>query len=212
MLKRKYYWTGTPEDQKLIAYMGSIDGYLGAAGLAAGDFDTPELLFHIVEIVYGVRVDAKIDLASNLRGIQAAIAGMPRKKRKECQKQSKLSARLRPRLTPKDAVLSPPPLNLAEASNYRPTAAEKSAFYAGWPWRTLRMEVLREQGRVCSCCGAMPGDVDQAGNIVKIVVDHIRPLSKYWHLRLEKVNLAVLCDSCNMGKGNWDETDWRRVA
>lgn len=46
---------------------------------------------------------------------------------------------------------------------------------------------------------------------MKIVVDHIKPLSKFWHLRLERSNLQVLCDECNMGKGAWDETDHRPV-
>ena len=99
--------------------------------------------------------------------------------------------------------------------DYRISVAPKAvrkAFYSSWEWRTLRYEVLKEQGRVCSCCGARHGDTNEGGQPVKIVVDHIRPLSKYWDLRLTRSNLAVLCDSCNMGKGNWDETDWSKVA
>jgi 5-methylcytosine-specific restriction endonuclease McrA len=42
-----------------------------------------------------------------------------------------------------------------------------------------------------------------------IVVDHIRPLRKHWHLRLDPANLQVLCSDCNMGKSNSDVTDWR---
>lgn len=94
----------------------------------------------------------------------------------------------------------------------RPTVVAKDEFYASWEWRTLRMEVLKEQGATCNCCGASKGDRDMAGKPVKIVVDHIKPLSKHWHLRLEKSNLQVLCDECNMGKGNWDETDFRQPA
>jgi 5-methylcytosine-specific restriction endonuclease McrA len=40
-------------------------------------------------------------------------------------------------------------------------------------------------------------------------VDHIKPRSKYPHLALRESNLQVLCEACNLGKGNWDETDWR---
>lgn len=94
----------------------------------------------------------------------------------------------------------------------RPTVHTKDEFYASWEWRTLRMEVLKEQGATCNCCGASKGDRDMAGKPVKIVVDHIKPLSKHWHLRLDKSNLQVLCDECNMGKGNWDETDFRRPS
>lgn len=88
-------------------------------------------------------------------------------------------------------------------------SAVKKEFYRSWEWRTLRMEVLKERGRRCECCGSSPTDVDMAGKPVKICVDHIKSLSKHWHLRLEKTNLQILCDECNQGKGAWDETDWR---
>ena len=94
----------------------------------------------------------------------------------------------------------------------RPTVIAKDEFYASWEWRTLRMEVIKEQGTTCNCCGASKGNTDMAGKPVKIVVDHIKPLSKHWDLRLEKSNLQILCDECNMGKGNWDETDFRQPA
>lgn len=71
------------------------------------------------------------------------------------------------------------------------------------------MEVLKESARRCMCCGATPDDTDMAGNAVKIVVDHIKPLHHYWNLRLKKSNLQILCDECNQGKGAWDETDHR---
>ncbi|MCZ6605441.1 MAG: HNH endonuclease [Alphaproteobacteria bacterium] len=40
-------------------------------------------------------------------------------------------------------------------------------------------------------------------------VDHIKPLRRYWELRLASRNLQVLCGGCNHGKGNRDEADWR---
>ncbi len=40
-------------------------------------------------------------------------------------------------------------------------------------------------------------------------VDHIKPRSTYPHLVLVEDNLQALCQSCNKGKSNTDETDWR---
>lgn len=85
----------------------------------------------------------------------------------------------------------------------------KSDFYLSWEWRTVRMEVLKEQGFACQCCGATARDRTTAGASVRLCVDHIRPISKFWELRLDKTNLQVLCDECNQGKGAWDETDHR---
>jgi 5-methylcytosine-specific restriction endonuclease McrA len=94
-------------------------------------------------------------------------------------------------------------------SNHLPSADEKVKFYKSWEWRRLRMEVLKLQGRTCNCCGATPKDTDMAGKPVKIVVDHIKPISKFWGMRLQRGNLQVLCDECNQGKGNWDNSDFR---
>ncbi|MGV2110123.1 HNH endonuclease [Agrobacterium salinitolerans] len=109
---------------------------------------------------------------------------------------------------------------LAEVSRTppkRPTKAKKSLvskelirdFYASWEWRTARMETLKRFGARCMCCGATPQHEARAGQPVKIVVDHIKPISRYWGLKLDPENLQVLCDECNQGKGNWDETDYR---
>ena len=84
-------------------------------------------------------------------------------------------------------------------------------FLHSWDWKRLRYQVLTERGRECEACGANPSQIVD-GKRVTIQVDHIKPISKYWHLRLEKSNLQCLCSACNMGKGNWDETDWRKVA
>jgi 5-methylcytosine-specific restriction endonuclease McrA len=90
-----------------------------------------------------------------------------------------------------------------------PTADRKKEFYASWEWRTLRMKVFNEYGKRCMCCGATPDHKDMSGIPVKIVVDHIKSLHKHWDLRLQRDNLQVLCEECNMGKGAWDETDHR---
>lgn len=71
------------------------------------------------------------------------------------------------------------------------------------------MEVLKSHGHRCQSCAATPADKTISGTPVRIVVDHIKPISKFWSLRLDRTNLQVLCDECNMGKGAWDETDYR---
>lgn len=89
------------------------------------------------------------------------------------------------------------------------TKDEKQEFYDSWKWHTLRMQTFQKYGRICQCCGAQPGQLSEGGEPIRIVVDHIKPISKHWHLRLDPANVQPLCDSCNMGKGNWDETDFR---
>lgn len=95
------------------------------------------------------------------------------------------------------------------SGNHTPSQKDKEDFYKSWEWRRLRMQVLKLQGRTCQCCGATPSSKDMSGGNVKIVVDHIRPISRFWNLRLQRTNLQVLCDECNQGKGSWDESDYR---
>lgn len=101
----------------------------------------------------------------------------------------------------------------AEWQKYRPISApgipsastlerDIKNFYASWEWKRLSFDVKQARGRRCECCGA-------GAPHVRIITDHIRPLRKYWHLRLDPLNLQVLCDDCNMGKGSRDETDFR---
>lgn len=78
-------------------------------------------------------------------------------------------------------------------------------FLNTWEWKTIRYEVLVEQGAKCKCCGAT------AKEGITINVDHIKPRKTHPKLALYKNNLQVLCSDCNMGKGNWDSTDWRTV-
>lgn len=76
-------------------------------------------------------------------------------------------------------------------------------FLASWQWTRLRYEILKKFGRRCQCCGATPDD----GAVMH--VDHIKPRSTHPQLSLDPDNLQVLCASCNKGKSNLDETDWR---
>jgi 5-methylcytosine-specific restriction endonuclease McrA len=77
---------------------------------------------------------------------------------------------------------------------------EISLFYKSAGWRKLRYKTLLRYGPQCMCCGSKKGPFN---------VDHIKPVKKYWHLRFDPNNTQVLCELCNLGKGSWDETDFR---
>ncbi len=75
-------------------------------------------------------------------------------------------------------------------------------FYRSLAWRQIRYLALKNSGG-CNCCGAT------AAQGALLHVDHIKPISKYPELKLSLDNVQVLCEDCNVGKGSWDETDWR---
>jgi 5-methylcytosine-specific restriction endonuclease McrA len=76
---------------------------------------------------------------------------------------------------------------------------ETKQFYRSWDWLKVRYEVLKVYGAVCMLC-------QDTGHIV---VDHIKPRAKYPELALDFDNLQVLCNKCNRGKSDDDETDFR---
>ena len=91
---------------------------------------------------------------------------------------------------------------------YAPTPNDPKntkSFYASWEWKKVRMQALERDGHRCLSCGASPANLKS----IRLVVDHIKPIKKYWELRLDLNNLQVLCDDCNMGKGAWLEADFR---
>ena len=65
---------------------------------------------------------------------------------------------------------------------------------------SLRYQVLQESGGRCALCGATAKDA-------VLQVDHIVPRSRGGSN--EKSNLQVLCQRCNGGKNNKDQTDFR---
>ena len=67
-------------------------------------------------------------------------------------------------------------------------------FYRTQEWRSLRVEVLAESNRRCLLCGSSP----EHG--ITLHVDHIKPRSQFPELALDKSNLQVLCEDCNVGK------------
>ena len=67
-------------------------------------------------------------------------------------------------------------------------------FYRSAEWKRLRFTHLSAHP-ACRTCGA------SAKTGAKMNVDHIKPLHRHWHLRLQPHNLQTLCASCNWGKG-----------
>jgi len=96
----------------------------------------------------------------------------------------------------------------AEITAKKPSRVARSPsddFYRSDEWRRLRYRALTRQGNACQCCGvkASPGS--------PLHVDHIKPRSRFPALQLDITNLQILCEACNLGKGGWDQTDWRRA-
>jgi 5-methylcytosine-specific restriction endonuclease McrA len=60
--------------------------------------------------------------------------------------------------------------------------------------------LVRIYGEKCMCCGA----------VEKIEIDHIKPVSKFPHLRFSYDNTQLLCKSCNSRKGNRKNTNYRK--
>ena len=107
-----------------------------------------------------------------------------------------------------DAILRAHPKNPHKRKgrsrkSFSPNPNKRQSFYASWEWKKVRMQALERDGHRCGSCGASPKDG------IRIVVDHIKPLGKFWALRLSLDNLQVLCDDCNRGKGDWLHTDFR---
>lgn len=83
---------------------------------------------------------------------------------------------------------------------------EKDEFYESKEWRHFRYQALKESDGRCKLCGRSSKDK------VTLHVDHIKPRSLFPKLALDPGNLQVLCEDCNMGKSNKDDTDWRHQA
>lgn len=80
-----------------------------------------------------------------------------------------------------------------------------AAFYKSAEWKRARYDALQANDGRCELCGQGKHE----GQILN--VDHIKPVRRFWKLRLEPSNLQVLCGDCNCGKGNRDDTDWREA-
>lgn len=227
-MKEKYGLSTRNWSPKLRETMGSVEGFMGSAGFSGKTVaKNPSELFSVLLHVYGVRTNWQDSFEQRIFQAQAHISALPRKSRQADQNRARasiaeiglaafgLEARrhvdtvggILPSKTP--AAKAPPAPKAVKALSRPPAVREKSKFYKSWEWRTLRMQVLKKLGPSCMCCGAERGDLNSAGESVKICVDHVKPIATHWHLRLEESNLQILCDECNQGKGAWDDTDWR---
>ncbi len=79
---------------------------------------------------------------------------------------------------------------------------ETEDFYKTSEWRELRYKTLRKFGFSCMACGRKPPTV-------VLHVDHIKPRIKFPELQLDKDNLQVLCEDCNLGKRHVFQDDLR---
>jgi hypothetical protein len=80
---------------------------------------------------------------------------------------------------------------------------QRDPFYESRGWRKARYMVLKTHGRTCSCCRRTPEQ-----HKVALHVDHVVPRSKDRDKELVLSNLQVLCEDCNLGKGNTDRIKW----
>lgn len=83
------------------------------------------------------------------------------------------------------------------------TSKPSEGFYGSQAWKELRYIALRNSDGKCNLCGASAKDG------VILHVDHITPRSIDSKKELDLNNLQVLCEDCNIGKGNRDCIDWR---
>ena len=80
---------------------------------------------------------------------------------------------------------------------------QSNDFLSSPEWRRTRYDALKKNNGCCELCGRSKMDG------IVLNVDHIKPRRKYPKLALNIDNLQVLCNECNHGKGNRDDTDWR---
>jgi len=85
-----------------------------------------------------------------------------------------------------------------------------SKWYLSTEWKTCRKKYLCEyykshKKRTCNSCGKCEDEV-------KMHVDHIYPVRRYWNMRLDQNNLQNMCEMCNLQKGNSMESDNGYVA
>ena len=85
---------------------------------------------------------------------------------------------------------------------YRKFKITRNEFYESREWLEARYDILLKFRKCCLC-----------GSAKRLHVDHIIPKSKLPPSRwLDRDNLQVLCEDCNLGKSNRDRTDLRSTA
>ncbi len=78
-------------------------------------------------------------------------------------------------------------------------------FLNSFEWRRARYIALKNSDGKCQLCGRSKHDG------IVLNVDHIKPRKTHPELALTQSNFQTLCHDCNHGKGNIDDTDWRKL-
>jgi len=81
---------------------------------------------------------------------------------------------------------------------------QEDEFLRSYEWRRARYIALKKSNGKCQLCGR------SSHNGIVLNVDHIKPRKTHPELALDQKNFQVLCGDCNHGKGNLDDTDWRK--
>lgn len=165
-------------------YLNCVAKYLHKNGVTV-DFDKTRRVSYIAKLISGI-TGKKLSKHMNAQKYRNFVLGFIKEKNisLDVSIKTKESVRYNEKIPPDYSFI-------------------KKKFYASPEWRSLRYEVLKEQGARCCLCGRTAKDG------VVLHVDHIIPLSKDWSRRLDKDNLQVLCEDCNLGKSNKDCIDWR---
>lgn len=72
-------------------------------------------------------------------------------------------------------------------------------------WRNLKYKFRKMHDNKCMCCGQKPSQFTS----IFTCVDHIKCRKQYPNLALDITNLQILCNECNHGKGNTDDTNFK---
>jgi hypothetical protein len=178
-----------PREWLKVTGANTLGGLIGAWGIKSGNFPDPADLLAFAREVFNIPTEIKC--------CQRAAEYVYKLPRDERRRLGKAAVERHPELTQKNLRRTAQ----GKTSEKRLATPQKS-FYQSWEWKKLRYEVLKERGGKCQCCGAT------LENGARIVVDHIKPIRHFWHLRFDKTNCQVLCNDCNMGKASDDMTDW----
>lgn len=140
-----------------------------------------------------------------LRFVSQPAYGLPKAVRaaRNAQRHAEMLAKPMPTAAIVRQAKFVPPSRIASSIIW--TREQSAAFYISAEWRKLRYQALLKSNGCCEACGR------SKHHGIVLHVDHVKPISKYPHLRLVLTNLQILCEDCNLGKSAWDETDWREA-
>lgn len=186
---------------------GELLGYIAATGIKKAGRLKPDELIRLACEIFGT------PNRNTVSGVAEEVRNLGKQRRRHCcRKYRKEHNLLHPQATRRaraQAKAFARNVAAAPTTSVAVPAPNRNAilnFYDSWEWKRLAYDVKMERGRTCECCGTKPSDG------VRIVTDHIKPIRYFWNLRLDRSNLQVLCNDCNMGKGSWDQTDWRPAS